>query len=127
MAGFLTVSLTADGLHLERGVENWKVRRPQRWGVSSGLVWGPMRRPLSPPGVNPWKERASLTLRLPWLIGPWFYVWKYKSEQVRNPARFYVGFKLIEAGDPPDDVWARDSERGQHFMTPSFSIRTRSR
>ncbi len=127
MTGFLTLTATTDGLRLERGARTWKLKRPQRWGISLGLVWGPLRRPLSPPGINPWKQRSYVTLRFPWSVGPWIYVWFYRSRHAGHPGRVYFGLKVIEAGMLPDDVWARPSERGRYFVTPTMSFRRGAR
>lgn len=122
--GYLAVTVNGDGIRLEHGARNWKIRRRQLFGFSVGLVWGPMRRPLALPGVNPWKERAFVTLRFPWLVGPWVYFWVYRKRHKWKPACVYFGLKIIEANDPPNDVWARPSERGLRFVTPSFAFRT---
>lgn len=127
MTDFRALTVSKDGLRFERGAANWKIKRRERWGISVGLVWGPLRRPLAPPGINPWTERSYVTIRLPWSIGPWVYVWFYRKPGARHPGRFYVGLKVLHAGVPPDDVWTRPSERDKYYVTPSISFRRGAR
>lgn len=119
MAGYLAITCDTQApyIHTEFSPADWQITRTQTAGITVGIVWGSMRRPLALPKLdhrqffylrfpNPWLERADFVLRAPFVLLPWFHIWwwrmghsSYSSAVQPHPARLYAGGKLFFAHD----------------------------
>lgn len=134
--GWVGVTIDTSGLSIESGADSWRITRNPSMGVTLAVVWGPVRRPYSWSGKNPWLEKADWTFRFPWFALPWFHMWWWRRRDADDfavrgklgkphPARFYFGGKIFHADDRPgEDVW-RDPSKDPvgYYITPSASFR----
>ena len=86
------------------------------WGVVLKFFAGSFARPVPKfwTKLNPWQEESWFTIRLPFVILPFFSI-------CLGGFGFYLGGKVFTVDE--DEPWSRDVEHGTDMLTISASLR----